>query len=157
MSPRRNRAFTKEAEALALAVHELLRRVRFDDVQTVCACGLTRTECHVLEVVALDGPLGVSEVAARIHLNKSTASRVVQSLLEKKLVRRAASDRDGRAVAVSVTEKGRTTWRAIVEESAAAYAPVIEGWSPAERKVIATLLRRIADHAVGARKLKIEN
>jgi DNA-binding MarR family transcriptional regulator len=147
MSPRRNKTFTLESRALALAVHELLRRVRFDDVRTISGCGVSRTECHVLEIVALDAPLTVNEIATRIHLNKSTASRTVQSLARKKLLACRASADDGRAIAVSITPRGKTAWDEIVAASAAAYAPIIEDCSPSEREAITRLLRRIADHA----------
>jgi DNA-binding MarR family transcriptional regulator len=149
MSPRRHRAATASPEAtdFALAVHELLRRVRFDDVRTVCSWGLTRTECHVLEVVALDGPLTVTDVAARIRLDKSTASRVVTSLSEKKLLRRDTAGHDARALAVAVTAQGRTLWRSIVDASAAAYSEVLAECTAEERKTLMRVLARIAAYA----------
>ena len=140
MSRRRNSKVTSEAEALALAVHELLRRVRFDDVQSVCACGITRTECHVLEVVALDGPLSVNDIAARIRLNKSTASRAVESLTQKKLLRREDAE-DARAWSVVATEQGIALWRDIVKGTAETYAA---GTTAAERKTLIKLLKKIA-------------
>ena len=147
MSRKRNRKVTEDGTGLALAVHELLRRVRFDDVAKVCRWGLTRTECHVLEVVALDGTLSVNEIAARIRLNKSTASRVVQSLSRRKLLRRAVADHDGRSRAVTATKQGLELWREIVEASAAAYTEALAECSPAERNTVMRVLRRIADYA----------
>jgi DNA-binding MarR family transcriptional regulator len=149
MSQRRNRAEVTSSESsdFALAVHELLRRVRFDDVRTVCSWGLTRTECHVLEVVALDGPLTVTDVASRIRLDKSTASRVVGSLTEKKLLRRKTAGHDARALAVEVTAPGRTLWRSIVDASAAAYSEVLAECTAEERKMLMRVLARIAAYA----------
>ena len=132
-------------EALALAVHELLRRVRFDDVEAVCSWGLTRTECHTLEVIALDGPLSVNDIAARIRLNKSTASRVAQSLEEKKLIERRDSESDRRSVRMSVTPKGKSLWQQIVRATSETYDDVLAGCSDSERKVVTKVLKRIAD------------
>ena len=130
---------------MALAVHELLRRVRFDDVETVCSWGLTRTECHTLEVVALGGSLSVNDIAARIRLNKSTASRVVQSLEKKKLVRRADSAADQRSVLITASAKGVSLWRKIVAATASDYDEVLAECTEAERKTITRVLRRIAE------------
>ena len=132
-----------EGEEIALAVHELLRRVRFDDVDEVCCWGVTKTECHVLEVIALDAGLSVNDVAERIRLNKSTASRVVRSLTEKDLVTCKPAPHDRRAMQVSATAKGVTLWRQIVRASAASYEEMLADCTPAERKAVARFLRRL--------------
>lgn len=133
-----------DGEDLALAVHELLRRVRFDDVENVCAWGLTRTECHTLEVTALDGPLSVNDVAARLRLNKSTASRVVRSLEAKKLVSREESADDRRSIQISATKEGLALWRRIVAATGSTYDAVLAGCTKAERKIVTRILRAIA-------------
>ena len=132
------------ANDLALAVHELLRRVRFEDVDVVCANGISRTECHALEVIALDGTISVNDVAARLALNKSTASRVVASLSEKRLIRSEPAADDGRRLVLTVTQKGRMLWESIVESTAQSYRDILADCSPAERKAIIRVVQRIA-------------
>jgi DNA-binding MarR family transcriptional regulator len=134
-----------DGEDLALAVHELLRRVRFDDVENVCAWGLTRTECHTLEVTALDGPLSVNDVAARLRLNKSTASRVVRSLETKKLVSREGSADDRRSIRILATKEGIALWQRIVAATGSSYDAALAGCTKAERKVVTRVLRAIAE------------
>jgi len=126
-------------------VHELLRRAAFDDVEAVCSWGLSRSECHVLEVIALGDALSVNEVASRIRLNKSTASRVLQSLQEKKLVRRSDCKDDRRSVSIAVTAKGLSLWKEIVGATGATYDDVLADCSQAERKAVTRVLRRIAE------------
>ena len=135
-----------DGEDLALAVHELLRQVRFDNVETVCEWGLTRTECHTLEVTALDGPLSVNDVAARLRLNKSTASRVVQSLEAKKLVQREGSAEDRRSVRISATREGLALWRRIVSATGSTYDDVLADCTKTEKKIVTRVLRAIAAH-----------
>jgi DNA-binding MarR family transcriptional regulator len=139
------RKATADGEALALAVHELLRRVRFDDVETVCSWGLTRTECHVLEVIALGAELSVNQVAARIRLNKSTASRVLQSLESKRLVKRTEAEDDRRSVRIAATAKGMSLWKQIVSATGSAYDDVLAECTQTERKTVTRVLRRIAE------------
>ena len=131
-------------EELALAVHELLRRVRFEDVEEVSCCGISTSECHALEVIALGEKLSVNDVAAAVRLNKSTASRLVRSLEKKGLVRTEADAIDKRGLRVSATREGKTTWRRIVRETASNYAEVLKDCTPAERKAVTRVLRRLA-------------
>ena len=133
-----------EAADLALVVHELLRRIRFEDVDAVCEYGISRTECHALEVIALRGPVSVNEVAAEIRLNKSTASRVAASLTQKALVRSRAASDDGRRLVLTVTAKGRSLWKTIVDSTAETYHEILDGCSAAERASVIRILKRMA-------------
>ena len=133
-----------DSEELALAVHELLRRVRFEDVEEVACCGISTSECHALEVIALGKELSVNDVAAAVRLNKSTASRLVRSLEKKGLVRTAADPGDKRGLKVTATRQGASLWRRIVRETAGSYAEVLRDCTPAERKAVTRVLRRLA-------------
>ena len=135
----------KRGEELALAIHELLRRIRFDDVEAVCENGISRSECHVLEIVALRGPLSVNEVSAEMRMNKSTASRVVSSLAGKSLVTTDTAGDDARRLSVSVTAKGRSLWRSIVRSSAQCYGEVLDGCTESEREAVLRVLKRLAN------------
>lgn len=125
-------------------MHELLRRHQFRDVGDVCSFGITLTECHALEVVVESAPLTVVAVAARLRLNKSTASRALQSLEEKKLVRRRDNRGDARAWSVEPTAAGRRLSATILESSAACYGATLSGLSPAERRLVIDAIRRLA-------------
>jgi MarR family transcriptional regulator, 2-MHQ and catechol-resistance regulon repressor len=132
------------ARAFALAFHEVLRRHQFQDVEQVCEFGITLSECHSLEVMVLDGPMSVNELAARLAVNKSTASRVVQALADKKLVRREVSDSDARSWTVEATPAGRRLFEKILESSARCYASVLDGLDASEAKLVLDVLRRIS-------------
>ncbi len=136
VAPADNRQF-------ALAVHELLRRIRFDDVDSVCSTGISRTECHVLEVVSLHGPLSVNDVTSHMRLNKSTISRVVTSLTEKGLIRSEAAGDDARRLSISVTAKGKSLWGSIVRATADGYGEALADCTPAERNAVMRVLERM--------------
>ena len=132
------------SRAFALAMHELLRRYQFQDVEQVCEYGITLTECHALELIVLAESLSVNDVAAALRVNKSTASRVVQSLAEKKLVRRKVDGNDARAWRLAATAAGRKLFEEILEGSARCYAAMLEGISDEERAVALRILGRLA-------------
>jgi DNA-binding MarR family transcriptional regulator len=134
----------EDSRAYALAMHELLRRYQFQDVEQVCEYGITLTECHALELIVLAGSLSVNDVAGALRVNKSTASRVVQSLAEKKLLRRERSGNDARAWKLAATAAGRTLFEQILQGSARCYGAMLDGLSAEERAIGLEILGRLA-------------
>ena len=75
----------------------------------------TRSRCHdisltqryALEALLRHGPSTLNALAAKLHLDKSTASRVVAALERKGYVGRAQHPGDARAVLLDVTPAGR--------------------------------------------------
>jgi MarR family 2-MHQ and catechol resistance regulon transcriptional repressor len=143
-----------EALDFALAMHALLRRYQFQDVEQVCEYGITLTECHALELLALTGPLSVNDLARELRVNKSTASRAVQSLSDKNLVEREVDDEDARAWRLAPTPAGRKLFSRILAGSMRCYAAMLDEFSPAERRAARKVLRRLsADAACSPQKL----
>jgi MarR family transcriptional regulator, 2-MHQ and catechol-resistance regulon repressor len=139
-----SRPRSDEARTFAVALHELLRRYQFQDVNRTCEFDLTLTECHALEVVVLAGPLSVNAAAARLRLNKSTASRALAALETKQLVRRTADDEDRRVVTFEATAEGRRRSSAILAASAERVASLLHGFSDREREAALEILRRLS-------------
>lgn len=133
-----------DARALALAFHELLRRFQFQDVHRACDYGISITECHALELLALEGTLSVNDIAAALRVNKSTASRAVQSLVGKGLARRSENADDARAWKVRATAAGRRTSQEILEGSIRCYGDALRDLSPSERRAAIEVLRRLS-------------
>jgi DNA-binding MarR family transcriptional regulator len=111
-----------EADAWDLhrAIGELLRIYQFRDRSRICYYDVSVTQCHALSVVAARGPLNLNRLAAELYLDKSTASRVVDALVEKRYVERSPDPDDRRAVKLHATEQGlelhRKIERDLVEE-----------------------------------------
>jgi DNA-binding MarR family transcriptional regulator len=141
----KRRIASADGENFALAVHELLRQIRFDDADELCSTGISRTECHVLEVIALDGPMSLNDVTTRMRLNKSTISRVVASLAEKGFIRSSSADEDARRLALSATPRGISLWKSIVRSTADCYSDVLSECNAAEREAVIRVLKRLAE------------
>lgn len=81
----------------------LLRKVRPADR----ASGLSAARLSALSVVVFGGPLTLGELAAAEQVTSPTMSRLVTRLESEGLVRRRRHPRDGRALLVEATARGR--------------------------------------------------
>ncbi len=71
--------------------------------------GVTFHQFMILEFLAADKGLALSELHPRLGVAKSTTTRLVAPLLAGGLVKREADSQDGRAVRLCLTHKGRKT------------------------------------------------
>ena len=93
----------EEAARLRRAVVQLARALN----ATALEPGLTPTQASVLGIIAVRGPLAVSEVARIERLNPSMTSRTVAALDASGLVTRTPDPGDRRAVITEITPEGR--------------------------------------------------
>ena len=75
--------------------------------RVLAATQLTLSEGRAVMIVAAHQPIRVQDIASRSHLDKSQASRVAESLLERGLVRKAGSQTDRRAASITLTDEGQ--------------------------------------------------
>jgi DNA-binding MarR family transcriptional regulator len=85
----------------------------------------------------------VNQLAARLYLEKSTASRLANSLLKRDLVRKRSPESDGRVVILQVTEAGHRLTRRIRNDLAEEYMELLEGLDPQVRQALPQLVQRL--------------
>jgi DNA-binding MarR family transcriptional regulator len=90
---------------------------------------VTLTQYRSLVVLASRGPQGVAALADAVAVTPPTASRLVDRLVKKGLVRRRTDRQDRRQVRIALTETGRH---------------LIDAVSARRRQEIATLLATVA-------------
>ncbi len=109
------------------------------------ASGLTVTGANLaaLRIVDRHGPLSLTEVARRLNLDQSTASRQVRPLEEHGLVERNADPSDRRSAPLNVTADGR----AVLDRVRAVMINDIEvaltGWTADDRRTLVALVERL--------------
>ena len=96
----------EDAVGLHRALTELVRVYQFRDRDRICCYDISVTQCYALEAVVQEQPLTLNGLAARLYLDKSTASRVVDALEKKGYVERQPSPEDRRALNLVATEAG---------------------------------------------------
>src|SRR3954470_7064580 len=104
---------------------------------------LTRAALNALRIVERHGPIAVSELARRLGVDQSTASRQLRPLDEQRLVARAIADDDRRVAWLSLTPKGQRVLERTTEVWLGDYEVALEDWSAADRATLGELLERL--------------
>jgi DNA-binding MarR family transcriptional regulator len=99
----------------------------------------------VLFVLRCSGALRLSDLAGRLELDASTASRHVRSLEQLGLIRRSPDPDDGRAFRVELTEQGIEQWEAGARRRMELLTAAMDGWSEDDIQTFERLMTRFAD------------
>lgn len=94
---------TVVADALHSAAIHLLRGVRKEDERT----GIGPARLSALSVLVFAGPMRLSDLARIEQVKPPTMTKVVAGLEARGLVKRQADTKDGRAVRLEPTARGR--------------------------------------------------
>lgn len=124
-------------DALAQAV----RRARGAPAANV---GLTLSQYGLLEVLTTRPVARVQELAGHAGIAASTATRILDALERRGIVRRVRSTEDRRAVAVSLTDVGRRLLGDEQEWLRGRQRAFYESLPPAEQELAPDLLLRLA-------------
>jgi DNA-binding MarR family transcriptional regulator len=98
-----------------------------------------------LAAIQLHGPLRVSDVAHRLGVDLSVASRQVAALADEGHVERRPDDRDRRAQLVAVTPAGLRVLEDSHQRMVAAFSRVLDGWSDEDVAALTGGLQRLRD------------
>ena len=139
-----------DAEAVHHALNELVRVYQFRDRDRICCYDVSVTQCYALEAVVAAAPLTLNELAARLYLDKSTASRVVDGLEKKGLVERRPSAEDRRALQLAPTDAGRRLHARIEADILAQERALLSEFPHEVRQSMAKLMGQLA-RAAGTR------
>lgn len=88
----------------------------------------------------------VGTVAANLGVDPSQGSRLVQAAIEAGVVRREASQEDGRRSILELTEFGREVAERIHSTRHAAFQQAMSGWTSEDMSRFADLLERFVDN-----------
>jgi len=111
-------------------------------LQRALGLSLSDTNLGVLRLVQRHGPVAVSEVARRLEVDLSNASRQLRALEDQGLVTRTADPDDRRVARVAITAAGRRVLDRARAVALNDYAVALDDWSTRDRAQLATLLDR---------------
>lgn len=135
------------AAELHAALRDLKRIYQFRDRDRICCHDISVTQCWALDALVRAGPLSLNELAAKLYLDKSTASRVVNALERKGYVQRRRNPADGRAVSLEVTASGARLVARIESEMVAEEKRLLAEFEPEVRTAMIRLIGRLAEAA----------
>jgi MarR family transcriptional regulator, 2-MHQ and catechol-resistance regulon repressor len=133
----------RDAEALHLALSELVRIYQFRDRDKICCHDISVTQCYALETLVEQGAMRSQELAATLRLDKSTTTRVVDALVRKEYVERLPDPDDARAVSLRVTPSGRKLYRRINDDLVQQQVELLRGMDAGVRTEATRLIQRL--------------
>jgi len=104
---------------------------------------LTTPQALSLRMVVRQGPLRMGVLAEALGVSVATASRTVDALAARGLVRRESDPTDARAVRVAITPRGRREWKARRERFVNALASLMDELSEHERRQLGDALETL--------------
>ena len=132
-----------DAEHLSDALSELIRVIQFRDRDRACCYDISVSQCYALKGVVDAGALSINDLAAHLYLDKSTASRVANGLVDKGLLLRERDAEDGRVVRLVATPEGASTCATIESDLTREYADMLSDFDPEIRAAITRLVARL--------------
>lgn len=134
----------REALGVVLAVHRLIRSLR----RGLPNAELPPTHLIVLAVLAEHGPMRLGELAGRVPCSQPTATTVVTCLEPAGLLRREPDPDDGRAVLVTLTDRGLRRIHDMTDGQATLLVHRMREMSEEDRRAVLAavpLLRRLTE------------
>lgn len=137
----------KDAVDIQESLSELVRVYQFRDRQRICYYDVSITQCYAISMLVAVGPITLNKLAAELYLDKSTSSRVIDSLEQKGYVRKTVDSEDARALSLEVTTKGKKLHLRIERDLVEQMKKLLTDFEPNVRKESARLLARLAQAA----------
>ena len=122
------------------AIH-LLRQVRVEDR----ASGIGPAQLSALSILVFGGSKSLKQLAAIEQVKPPTMVRIVQGLVQQRLVTTRADNEDGRKLKISATARGRTLMQRARLRRVESLARMLGEKSVAERAKIAGAIAILRD------------
>jgi DNA-binding MarR family transcriptional regulator len=109
---------------------------------------LSMTQWRLMAVLAEHEELAARDIEPIVRMDKVAISRAVRSLTQRRLVRRRASQQDGRLAFLSLTAAGRRVYDEVRPIALRHEAELLAVLSEEEATTLTTLLARLDAHAL---------
>lgn len=151
-----NGSLAKDAQALQKALNELVRVYQFRDRKNIYYYDISVTQCYALAALVKEGPLSQNRLAQSLYLDKSTTSRVVDSLESKGYLTREIDEADVRSKILRITPKGMDLHNRIEHDLIQETQNLIKDLDPEIRNATIQIINRLARKAAERFAQKIQ-
>lgn len=129
-------------EFVELVASSVRSRRQNERMARVAGVPITTASLGALGLVHRHGPIAVAELAQRLGVDQSTASRQLRPLDEHGLIARRPDPRDRRVARLSSTAAGAALLDRVRQVSLHDFDVALAGWSARDRRLLAQLLER---------------
>ena len=105
---------------------------------------ISKPELLALEAISKEEGLMMSDLGKRLDISLSTATGIIDRLIEKKLVKRERNGGDRRVVRVVLTYKGRKTNLTYQKQKKELFGKMLGALDPEEQGGLIKILEKIA-------------
>ncbi|MDD5724049.1 MAG: MarR family transcriptional regulator [Syntrophales bacterium] len=102
-----------DTRKLLLLITDLCQAARFCRQDSVFCEGVTFSQFLILDALATQGRLKMTDLHSVLAVEKSTTTRLVRPLIERELVQREKADHDLRAIYLRITPTGKETYQKV--------------------------------------------
>lgn len=132
-------------DTLAEAFWSLARQLRRASLESLARWDITPSQSRALRVLKRDGVMRLSDLAEHLRIAARSATEVVDSLEDMKLVERRPDPRDRRATLVGLTAPGIALGEAIRSSRGTEAERVFDRLSTTDRAHLARILNELRD------------
>jgi DNA-binding MarR family transcriptional regulator len=105
----------------------------------------SRSEIAVVDTLGAEGSMAMGELAGRVRMPLSTATRVVDRLVARKIVQRERPEDNRRVVRVALAPPGDAFYQAALSSRIAGAQRMLQRLTEGEQRELVRLFRKIAD------------
>ncbi|MCX6095041.1 MAG: MarR family winged helix-turn-helix transcriptional regulator [Candidatus Bipolaricaulota bacterium] len=110
-------------------VCQLGRLLEGYDEMCLASLDITVSQGYTIMALPQDGDVGMSALGEALGVAPSTATRMVDQLVSKRLVERRSAPKDRRAVRIALTEKGQRLRQELGKATASCFLGALDGIS----------------------------
>ena len=125
------------ARELATHLDRAMRRLVLVGSEPGIAESFSRSEIAVLDTVGAEGPMTMGEIAGRVRMPLSTATRVVDRLVARELVQRERPEDNRRVVRVALAPAGHAFYQAALRSRIAGAQRMLQRLTEDEQRELA--------------------
>jgi DNA-binding MarR family transcriptional regulator len=131
---------TSDTKAISDAIREIVWRFGASGLDGQCCGGLTSAEFRGLRTALAEKDCAMQLLAERLNFTRGGATRVVDRLEKRGLVKRVKSAEDGRVCCVRITAAGRSLIDAVNRDTESQIAGILSQMDPNMRPVVQAAL-----------------
>jgi DNA-binding MarR family transcriptional regulator len=108
---------------------------------------LDSREWRIIGLLGAFSPFSLQALAREVNVDKSQASRIVSSLIQRGLLQRGADQTDGRGVQLSLTPQGRAIYRKVFPKAVKRNEALLSVLSENDRQCLERILMQLTEQA----------
>lgn len=122
---------------------ELIKKYQFRDRDQILSCGISVSQCYILETLHTHGSLTVGVLAEKMYLSISTITRVVDQLVKKGYVIREQDTNDGRVYFNKMTKSGEEVYLKSWDNIFKSEKAILDNFDSEQKELLIDFLKKL--------------